>query len=410
MRIAIPTRFAHRAGGVETYLESVLPALQARGHEVGLWHEFPCDPAAGSIAPGSVRLAPLGSAADTSVDALADLVAWQPDVIFSQGINAVALESRMPDVAPLAVMLHAYHGTCISGTKTHSFPHVQPCSRALGPGCLLQFHARRCGGLSPVSMLRDYREQRVRQRLLRTCARVLTISEHMRRECIAQGVDPTQVHTIPAFAPPVAGPIERQGATGDRLHLLFAGRLEQLKGPHLLLEAIGLLEQQDRARLRLTMVGDGREYGRCAGLAQELRTRGAEVVLTGWKSQADCLELIRTADLLVVPSIWPEPFGLVGLEAAAVGVPALAFALGGIPEWLLHGRTGFVVEAPPSAAALAQAIGACVADPGTLRRWGTEARSTAARRTLDGHVDILEQALAGAAMLASTWGSAMRAR
>jgi len=232
----------------------------------------------------------------------------------------------------------------------------------------------------------------------------------MRRECIAQGVDPTHVHTIPAFAPPVEGPIARQAATGDRLHLLFAGRLEQLKGPHLLLEAIGLLEQQDRARLRLTMVGDGREYGRCAGLAQELRTRGAEVVLTGWKSQADCLELIRTADLLVVPSIWPEPFGLVGLEAAAVGVPALAFALGGIPEWLLHGRTGFVVEAPPSAAALAQAIGACVADPGTLRRWGTEARSTAARRTLDGHVDILEQALAGAAMLASTWGSAMRAR
>ena len=49
--------------------------------------------------------------------------------------------------------------------------------------------------------------------------------------------------------------------------------------------------------------------------------------------------------MLVVPSRWPEPFGMVGIEAMARGRPVVAFANGGIPDWLDDGNTGFLVPA-----------------------------------------------------------------
>ena len=57
--------------------------------------------------------------------------------------------------------------------------------------------------------------------------------------------------------------------------------------------------------------------------------------------------LLASAGLLVVPSLWPEPFGLVGFEAAAHGVPVAGFRVGGIPEWLIDGVTGHLADPLP---------------------------------------------------------------
>jgi glycosyltransferase involved in cell wall biosynthesis len=99
-----------------------------------------------------------------------------------------------------------------------------------------------------------------------------------------------------------------------------------------------------------------------------------------------------------VPSIWPEPLGLIGLEAAAAGVPAVAFDVGGIREWLSDGVTGRLVATPPlSSAAFAAAIVDCVSDRARLRSWGTAARALSRQRTVAAHVAALEQLLHDAA-------------
>ena len=56
---------------------------------------------------------------------------------------------------------------------------------------------------------------------------------------------------------------------------------------------------------------------------------------------------MASADLLVVPSLWPEPFGLVGLEGARSRLPAAAFAVGGIPDWLRSGVNGYLAPGDP---------------------------------------------------------------
>ena len=65
---------------------------------------------------------------------------------------------------------------------------------------------------------------------------------------------------------------------------------------------------------------------------------------------------LARASVAALPSSWPEPFGLVGLEAAALGVPTVAFDVGGISEWLRHDVNGVAVPGPPSAEPLGEAL------------------------------------------------------
>jgi glycosyltransferase involved in cell wall biosynthesis len=94
--------------------------------------------------------------------------------------------------------------------------------------------------------------------------------------------------------------------------------------------------------------------------------------------------LLASAGLLVVPSLWPEPFGLVGFEAAAQGVPVAAFRVGGIPEWLIDGVSGHLAELQPDpVVGMRDAIVLALTDPqhhASLRHGARVAHQSAAAR------------------------------
>jgi len=94
--------------------------------------------------------------------------------------------------------------------------------------------------------------------------------------------------------------------------------------------------------------------------------------------------------LFVMPSLWPEPVGRSGLEAGLAGVPAVAFAVGGIPEWLSEGENGHLAPGnPPTAAGLAEAIVRSLANPDHQAELGRRARERTRRLSLNHHVDEL---------------------
>ena len=104
--------------------------------------------------------------------------------------------------------------------------------------------------------------------------------------------------------------------------------------------------------------------------------------------------------LLVVPSVWPEPFGSVGMAAARYGVPAAAFAVGGIPQWLHDGVNGHLSPGtPPTADGLADAIVRCLSDPRHYEALSRAARRMAAAFTMERHlpplITILQRAIDG---------------
>jgi glycosyltransferase involved in cell wall biosynthesis len=94
----------------------------------------------------------------------------------------------------------------------------------------------------------------------------------------------------------------------------------------------------------------------------------------------------------VVPSLWPEPLGLVGTEAAAKGIPVAAFAVGGIPEWLVDGVNGTLADGnPPTSEGLAEAIVRCLADPVEYDRLSRGALATGRQLSLKPHIEALSR-------------------
>jgi glycosyltransferase involved in cell wall biosynthesis len=398
MRIAVVTQFIHDAGGVEAYLRSVLPALSSAGHDIAVWHEFAVPYGSSTYARPDVSCRLLNSArAETSV---ADIRAWKPDVLFLNGLSEPSLEMRLTEQTRTVTFLHAYHGTCISGGKTHMFPTPVVCDRPLGAGCLTRYYPRRCGGWNPRVMIEAYAKQKVRRQLLHRSAFVATFSEYMRREAISNGVDQARAVHLPAFSTAATtmsavSPI-RSSADDRPLHVGFIGRMERLKGAHLLVEALAILDRDLRSRMQVTFAGDGRERTTLEQAAR--RISGVSISFPGWISACERERLLSSIDLLVVPSIWPEPLGLVGIEAASAGVPAIAFDVGGISDWLKDHVTGRLLPSPPSGKTLARALADAVQDREQLRVWGIEARERAQRMTLETHVSALEDVFRRATM------------
>jgi glycosyltransferase involved in cell wall biosynthesis len=149
----------------------------------------------------------------------------------------------------------------------------------------------------------------------------------------------------------------------------------------------------------VTFAGDGPERPRLQQLAASL---GIRARFPGWVSGANRDALLGDAAVLAVPSVWPEPFGLVGLEAAAFGTPAVAFDTGGISEWLTDGVNGRLVAPARGSAGLGDAIAALLKDVDNWRQLSAGARDVADRFTIRAHLDALEIVLARAAQDSGT--------
>lgn len=163
----------------------------------------------------------------------------------------------------------------------------------------------------------------------------------------------------------VASPAERPaGGKHFGLHLLLIGRFNSWKGQEVLLRAVALLPTDQRGQLSVRLVGS--VFGDQEHFVDKLRRVIAEEALSEMVEMcpftADPNEHYSWADVVVVPSIKPEPFGLVAIEAMAAGRSVIAANHGGLSEIVVDGVTGTLVT-PGSIQSLASAIGGYIDNP-----------------------------------------------
>jgi spore coat protein SA len=231
------------------------------------------------------------------------------------------------------------------------------------------------------------------RRAMKKAHLVLFVSEYIRRRALAvfpefadrfktvlNATDPE------LFTPASAGQESPSvgvdlGSPGQRI--LFVGRVTPIKGVHVLIKAFSDI----RARFplaRLIIVGSS-FFGEAiktpyeVELARLAEPVGDGVVFTGYVPQATLKSLYSACDVVVVPSIWQEPFGLVVLEAMASGTCVVASAVGGLPEIIEHRRTGILIPAADPGA-LASAVCELLADTEFKRRLEQAARAAVERR------------------------------
>jgi glycosyltransferase involved in cell wall biosynthesis len=157
------------------------------------------------------------------------------------------------------------------------------------------------------------------------------------------------------------------------LTLLFAGQIQEHKGLAVLLRA----QAACRRPHRLAVLGDDAtpHAGDCRRLAAELGLAG-RVRFLGKKSHAETMSLMRVGHVLIVPSLWEEPFGLVVVEGMALGLPVVASDRGGPAEVIRAGDTGFLFPVG-QAAALAATLDRLEEDRALCEQVGARARQAA---------------------------------
>lgn len=358
MKIAVTNHHRKLAGGTESYLHGIIPELEARGHEVLLFHEAE----AGS--------GPTIQAANHTRD-WEKLASFRKNIIFNHGLHSPDSEYQLSSLAPVVHFAHNYHGTCISGEKTRKLPHAAPCPRRFSPVCLAEYLPRNCGGWNPLIAIRDYQTQSGRLEALRHAHTIVTASRHMEAEYRNHQLPRVEraalfVSPQPPLPPPPTGV----------LRILFAGRMTRIKGASLLAAAAPLIRRQMSLPVEITFAGDGPERPEAQRLCPE-------AAFPGWVSQTALHELAKTHHLFAMPSIWPEPFGLAGLE---LGLPVAAFAVGGIPDWLTDGINGVLAPAAHlTPEAFAEAVVRCAKIPQAR----TNMHNTARQFTLERHMDLL---------------------
>ncbi|MGH7843224.1 MAG: glycosyltransferase family 4 protein [Candidatus Binataceae bacterium] len=389
-------------GGAETYLDTVIPALAHSGHDLAYLCEVdqPSDREAISLPADAPRWCfdRIGAAV---LDRLRD---WRPDLIYSHGLNDPATERSIIAGRRAVFFAHNYFGACVSGTKTFAFPQRRACGRPLSWRCLLHYLPHRCGGLNPAVTWSLYRREMQRLQLLGGYSAILTAGAQMRREFIRQGFDASAVRVIPPplmnadSAESTAVPSAQVSLADNELQILCAGRMVSAKGGEYLIRAMPIAAAALRRPLRLVFAGDGparAAWERCAArmLADHATIAAAATIAVefrGWLTGAAYQATLRAAHLIALPSLWQEPFGLSGLEAGCEGVPAAAFAVGGIPDWLCDGVNGHLAPgAPPTAAGLAAAIVECLGDATHYSRLRSEARACAQQFNLSCHLEKL---------------------
>jgi spore coat protein SA len=156
--------------------------------------------------------------------------------------------------------------------------------------------------------------------------------------------------------------------------VLFVGRLVPIKGVHVLVEAIRLLNQWN-VPVRCKIVGSshtGSDNTKKTAYIRGLRLQApSNITFLGFRAAADLGDEYRTADIFCCPSVWREPFGNVNVEAMACGLPVVATRVGGIPEIASEG--GVVLVEPDSPIALAEALRILISNSSERRRLGLEA-------------------------------------
>jgi glycosyltransferase involved in cell wall biosynthesis len=389
MRILLANDGFGDAGGVQTYLDAIAGGLLSRGHELAILHR---DATPAPFAAGATRTLPQFSVAGGAIEeTLARIAVWAPNRCFSHNMNILDVDRALMARWPVVKFMHGYLGTCIGGQKRYAFPVNRPCDRRFGLPCLALYGPRHCGELKIGTLIQQYRWARGQRELFGGYRAIVVASEHMRREFVRNGVAPAQLQVNPLFAthgeqPPLPPPL-----AGAETTVAFVGRMTVLKGGELLVPAVAEASARLGRPIRLLLLGDGPQRASWEALAANHRV---PCTSPGWLEGDQLWLALRRATLLAVPSTWPEPFGLVGLEAAALGVPAVAFDVGGIREWLRPGVNGYLVPSdPPRAGAFADALVMMLSDTDRLNAMACRAVTVAREMSLDRHLDRLEQIL-----------------
>jgi len=368
-------------GGLERGVHMICDILEGAGHACAVVFSH-----AGGGAPPARRPAhhvpelagPQGSRAIAAFQRV--LEKEQPDVVLiHEFLEPEILEwvvARYPSIR----YVWGFKLMCPGGRRMWEEPG-EVCSRQVGYLCQAVAYRERCMPRDPREGMALIARTLRLEALHRARSEMVVPSEFIKRLLVGERFEPDRVHCLPLCT---ALPPAQSLTPAQDPHLIFcAARLRYEKGIHLLVEALETLPHA-----RLVIAGDGPERSSLEAQAGRNGLAG-RVTFAGWIGPSEVARYMAQAAIVVVPSIWPEPFGMVGIEAMAHGRPVVAFDVGGIREWLVPGETGLLAP-PADVAGLRQSLAQLLDNQETAAQMGRKGRAVAEQRfTTEAYRDAL---------------------
>jgi glycosyltransferase involved in cell wall biosynthesis len=363
-----------RDGGVATHVEASAAALARAGvdvHVLAVRDEL-AQPLPGIAVHACDKLFKTELAPEQRIG---DVLSREYSVIHTHQFDDPAVTAHLQRRAPLVSSVHGF-SACTSGV--HYFRPGQECQRAHGPGCIPNLLLRGCAHTrDPRWLPRGYRRSTGARDSLRDADLTVSYSHAIDRHMATNGVRRRAL--VPLFS---TVPVVQGSGHETRRRVVFAGRLVRPKGVDVLIRAAREVDAE------FVICGSGRRLDALRRLVSRLGIE-RRVSFVGWLGPDELARELAEASVVAIPSLWPEPFGLVGIEALAAGRPVVASATGGVEDWLDHGRTGLCVPAGDERA-LADALTQLLDDPERQRTMGAAGRiSVAERFTEQRHVAAL---------------------
>jgi glycosyltransferase involved in cell wall biosynthesis len=405
MRILHVNQFFGPFGGTERYLSDICSALLDQGHDVAVMCSLEGTRSQDG-GPVRVHRVPTSYGIRTSLFAgtgavRAVLEKEQPEVLHIHNTPFFLgpfLTARMARQAAVVKTVHDLRFMCPRHLSKVLGRSDEVCRHRVGAKCFSSGCAPYYSD-SPARPLDLQRFLTVRWEMAvaRRFERIIAPSIFVRDELLRNGFALDRIVLIPSFMHPVpALPLTR----GIGETVLYVGRIERSKGVFALADALACLT---RPHFRATIIGTGPDLPQ---LRDRLAALGISdrVDLPGALDRDAVAEYYRRARVVVIPSLAPESLPLVGLEALWHGRPVAAFDAGGIADFALDGKTGYLIARGDHRAA-ARRIDLLLDDAALAGRLGAAGRRLAEQKFgRNAHMHGLIAAYEAAALLRSPPG------
>ena len=350
-------------------VDSLCTMLEQRGHEnfVLFGHQ------SGPITDASRKILHISGITDFQLRVdetkMAQVVSFleltRPDIVQLHQVANHHLVSFIAKRYPSVLYLYNHLLSCPSGNRLY-LNSTEVCHISVSPPCLLNHYTKRCGTRRPNKVLEGYIRSYLNNKAARVVPRLLAISSYLKSTLIDAGYEPSKISVINAFSPAILDQEATDSVsypTDDNI-ILFVGRITEVKGLQFLIKSLPMLKQD----WHLIVAGDGYYLPQIQNLVATLGLQ-ERVKFKQWVPNGEMKALYERASVIVVPSIYPDPFVLVGLEAMRYARPVVAFDVGGISEWLENGYNGFLCR-HPDIADLAAKIDHLLSDKDLARQFG----------------------------------------
>lgn len=277
-----------------------------------------------------------------AIEALKDFCAThQIDIIHIHGLSIATIVKACFKIAPVIRSMHEPRMIC-PGHGKFFLNQELICCNPLGIHCFADAYTKKCAPRNPKKLLRAYNNSKFEiNYAARKYFQILVMSNYMLNEAKLAGIPEQKLKLIPYFVESLSESTEIESDIQE-LRILYSGRFAPHKGVHLLIEAVAPL-LSFFPHLYLDLVGDGYFYNKINLLVKQYDIED-KVKFHGWQDTNSIKNLYKKASIITFPSIYPEAFGIVGIEAMAYGKPVVGFKVGGVTDWLENGVNGFAVK------------------------------------------------------------------